>query len=625
MSMDRAAHLTMFRLQRHAGQSHPGLRPGTIARCFRFLGRYQLRVLGYVAVSILGAALTIVSPILAGRVVDAIVEGHSTEDVGIVIRLALLIAAVAVAEAILAVLSRWQSAALGERVIFDLRTQVFDHIQTMSVAFFTRARTGSLVSRVNNDVLGAQTGIARTFPTVVMNVVTLILTLIVMLTTSWQITVLALVLLPIFLLPARALGNRLAALTRARADHQAAMGSHMTEDFSAAGSTLIKLFGDAEKQSARFRSRADRVRGSGVEISIWQSVFTTLLTLVSALALAAVYGIGGWQAIVGDLNAGEVVTMALLLTRLYTPLTGLATARVELMSALVSFDRIFEILDLTPYVLDPEHPRTIPAGPIQVVVKDVDFWHPRASDVSLASLEDVAQLHDETPHQVLHQISFELKPGETVALVGSSGAGKSTIASLLGRLYDPVAGSITFNGIDLRDTSQAQVHSRMGMVTQDAHLLHDTIRRNLTLDVHESTDEQLLDVLERAQLGQLMTQLPHGLDTVVGDRGYRLSGGQRQRLAIARVLLAQPDLVVLDEATASLDSTSEQAVHAALDEVLTGRSAVVIAHRLSTVVSAHHILVVEDGHIIERGTHSQLVSAHGRYAELYRTQFATDD
>ncbi|MGO4751567.1 ABC transporter ATP-binding protein, partial [Streptomyces sp. 2MCAF27] len=456
---------------------------------------------------------------------------------------------------------------------------------------------------------------------VVGNLVTLLLTLAVMFGISWQITLLALVLLPMFLLPARRVGGKLARLRREAADHNATMGTQMTERFSAPGATLVKLFGRPDEESAEFAARARRVRDIGVRTAMVQTSFVTALTLVSALALALVYGLGGYYALRDQLDPGAVVALALLLTRLYAPLTALAGARVEVMSALVSFERVFEVLDLEPLIAEKPDARPVPEGPVAVEFDSVDFGYPSADKVSLASLEEVATLDTRGGEQVLHSVSFRAEPGQMVALVGSSGAGKSTIAQLLPRLYDADGGAVRLSDVDVRDLTAESIRRTLGMVTQDGHLFHDSIRANLLLARPEAAEDELWEVLRRARLDGLIAALPDGLDTVVGERGYRLSGGERQRLTIARLLLARPRVVILDEATAHLDSTSEAAVQEALAEALDGRTAVVIAHRLSTVRAADLILVVEDGRIVERGTHTALLAARGRYEELYRTQF----
>jgi ATP-binding cassette subfamily C protein len=530
---------------------------------------------------------------------------------------------VAVLDAGFSLVIRWISANLGEGVILDLRTAVFNHVQRMPIAFFTRTRTGALVSRLNNDVIGAQQAFSGTLSGIVSNTVALILTLIVMLGKSWQVTLLALVLLPLFLIPARRFGSRLAGLRKDAANLNADMSTQMTERFSAPGATLVKLFGRPRDESREFEGRARRVRDIGVRTAVMQFVFFTALMLVSSLALALVYGLGGYFAIRGQLAAGDVVVLALLLTRLYAPLTALANARVDIMSALVSFDRVFEILDLKPLIQEKPDARSIPRGPVGVEFDDVRFSYPSAEAVSLASLEEVAVLDDRGGDEVLHGVSFTAEPGQVVALVGSSGAGKSTIASLFGRLYDVDSGSVRLNGVDVRDATFASLKETVGMVTQDGHLFHESIRSNLKLATPDATDEELWRALDRARLADVVADMPDGLDTVVGERGYRLSGGQRQRLTIARLLLGRSRVVVLDEATASLDSASEAAVQQALAEALAGRTSIVIAHRLSTIRAADMILVVEDGRIVERGSHDQLLRRGGRYAELYRTQFGT--
>ncbi|MEU3961404.1 ABC transporter ATP-binding protein [Streptomyces buecherae] len=621
MDMEVTAWTSLHHAMNAKNDKRPFSR-AALRRIARFARPHRPQIVRFLVLSVVTAALAVATPVVAGWVVNAIVDGDAVREV---VALAALIAAIAVVEAGLGLTQRWFSARIGEGLILDLRRAVYDHVQRLPVAFFTRTRTGALVSRLNNDVIGAQRAFSDTLSGVVSNVVTLLLTLGVMLSLSWQITLLALVLLPIFVLPARRMGARLARLQREAATHNAAMSTQMTERFSAPGATLVKLFGRPDDESAEFAARASRVRDIGVRSAMVQTVFMTALTMVSALALALVYGLGGYYALRGSLDAGAVVALALLLTRLYAPLTALASARVEIMSAMVSFERVFEVLDLEPLITEKPDARTVPPGPVSVEFDAVDFGYPSADKVSLASLEEVATLDTRGGEQVLHQVSFRAEPGQMVALVGSSGAGKSTIAQLLPRLYDADAGAVRVDGVDVRDLTAASVRETIGMVTQDGHLFHESIRANLLLARPDATDEQVWEVLRRARLDGLIAALPDGLDTIVGERGYRLSGGERQRLTIARLLLARPQVVILDEATAHLDSTSEAAVQEALAEALEGRTAVVIAHRLSTVRAADLILVIEEGRVVERGTHTELLAQHGRYEQLYRTQFADTD
>ncbi|MDT7730551.1 MAG: hypothetical protein QOK45_804 [Mycobacterium sp.] len=618
MSFETVARQTLYRQVRARGGDLRSLADRKLlGRIWGFAGRHHRRLGGFLAVSVVSAMLGLATPLLAGKVVDEIGRGA----VDVVVALAAVIAAVAVADACLSLLTRWLSSNIGEGLILDLRTAVFDHVQRMPIVFFTRTRTGALVSRLGNDVTGAQRAFSDTFSGIITNIVTLTLTLVVMLRISWQVTLLSLLLMPLFLLPARWIGRTMARLSREAANHNATMNTQMTERFSAPGATLVKLFGNPATESREFQVRADRVRDIGVRTAMLQSVFMNSLTLMSALALALVYGLGGVLAIGGALQTGAIVSLALLLTRLYSPLTALANAHVEIASALVSFERVFEVLDLVPLIQEKPDAVAVSDGPVSVEFDGVRFAYPSADKVSLASLEEVAVLDDRGGDEVLHGISFAAQPGQMVALVGSSGAGKSTIAALLGRLYDVDKGSIKLNGVDVRDISFASLKETVGMVTQDGHLFHESIGSNLRLAAPEATDDELWRALERARLADVVAEMPDGLDTVVGERGYRLSGGQRQRLTIARLLLGRSRVVILDEATAALDSQSEAAVQLALAEALAGRTSIVIAHRLSTVRAADMILVVEDGRIVERGTHDLLLARRGRYTELYETQF----
>ncbi|MDS1114177.1 ABC transporter ATP-binding protein [Gordonia westfalica] len=628
MSMESVAWDMMYKSSTSPdGKRLRGDRRATLRRIGGFASPHRRRIGLFLVLSVFTAVLTVVTPLLAGRVVNLITASGSE---AMIVGIAVAIALIAVAEAAAGIGVRWLSSNIGEGLILDLRRAVFDHVQRMPVAFFTRTRTGALVSRLNNDVIGAQRAFSDTLSGVVSNIVTLTLTLGVMIYISWQITLLALILLPIFVVPARRMGRRMASLSREAAEHNARMSTQMTERFSAPGATLVKLFGRPDLESREFADRADRVRDIGVRRAMLQAYFFTALTLVSALALALVYGLGGWLAVNEHLSAGAVVSLALLLTRMYAPLTALANARVEIMSALVSFERVFEVLDLTPLITDAPDARPVPGTesgrpvPVSVHFDNVSFAYPAADKVSLASLEEVAQLDNRAGATVLHHVDLDVPAGSMVALVGSSGAGKSTIASLATRLYDVDEGSVRLSGVDIRDLQTASVHRTVGLVTQDGHLFHDSIRANLVLARPETSDDEIWHALRRARLEELVASLPDGLDTIVGERGYRLSGGERQRMTIARLLLAQPSVVILDEATAHLDSTSEAAVQEALGEALEGRTSIVIAHRLSTVRAADEIVVLEAGRVVERGDHPTLLARNGRYAELYRTQFADD-
>jgi len=591
----------------------------TVRRVASFARPHRRTIVSFLLLATVSAVLGVATPVLAGRAVNAIVEGRATSTV---VGLAVLIAAIALVEAAVGLAERLQSSRLGESLILDLRRRVFEHVQRMPVAFFTRTHTGALVSRLNNDVIGAQRAFTSALSGVVTNLIGLVLTLVVMARLSWQITLLALVLLPLFVIPARRVGAKVGRLEREGAEHNAAMTSQMTERFSAPGATLVKLFGRPAEEAGEFGRRAARVRDIGVRSAMAMVVFLRALTLVSGLAQALIYGLGGYMALRGNLDAGTVVTMALLLNRLYAPLIALATARLDVVTALVSFERVFEVLDVEPLIVEKSDPEQVPDGPVSVDLEDVRFSYPTADQVSLASLEEVFTLDDRETDEVLHGVSLHIEPGQLVALVGSSGSGKSTLVSLVPRLYDVSAGAVRLAGVDVRDLSFDSIRATVGVVTQDGHLFHESIGANLRYARPAATDDELWDALRHARLATLVESLRDGLDTVVGERGYRLSGGERQRLTIARLLLARPRVVILDEATAHLDSESEVAVQEALVAALTGRTALVIAHRLSTIRAADAILVIEDGRVVERGTHTGLLASGGRYAELYHTQFA---
>jgi ATP-binding cassette, subfamily B, bacterial len=616
MSMQMMHAARGFR--RDASVVNKELPPGTWRRVFRFARPYRVDLTVFMVIVVLDALVGVLTPIFAGKVVNEITR-HG--QVAVVVRFAFVIAGLAVLDAIASFAQRWYSARIGEGLIYDMRTAVFNHVQRMPLAFFTRTQTGALVSRLNNDVLGAQQAFTSTLSGLVSNVVSLVLTAAVMFSLSWQITALALVMLPLFVVPARRIGARLQGITRESYQLNASMNATMTERFNVAGALLVKLFGRLTDETTSFSSRAARVRDIGITSAMYARAFFVALTLVAALAQALVYGLGGYYALTGRLDTGTVVTLALLLSRLYGPLTALSNARVDIMSALVSFDRVFEVLDLPPMIADAPDAVELKPGARSIEFIDVHFSYPTADEVSLASLEDVAVLDSAPTTEVLRGVSFRAEPGQLVALVGPSGAGKTTISQLVPRMYDVRSGQVLVGDQDVRSVTQVSLRNRIGVVTQDAHMFHDTIRANLGYAKPDATDVELWQVIEAAQIAELVASLPDGLDTVVGDRGYRLSGGEKQRLAIARLLLKAPQIVILDEATAHLDSESELAVQEALAQALAGRTSLVIAHRLSTVLGADQILVVDAGRIVESGTHAELLARDGLYAELYRTQF----
>ncbi|RBY97797.1 ABC transporter ATP-binding protein [Blastococcus sp. TF02-8] len=620
-SMTSMAAMRSFR--RDPSVTSRQLPKGTVRRILGIARPYRRELTFFLLLVVGSSVIGVVTPLLAGDIINRIARLEGTA--GGIVRIALVIAGLAVVDAGISLGTRWFSARIGEGVIYDLRSKVFEHVQRMPVAFFTRTQTGALVSRLNNDVVGAQQAFTSTLSGVVSNAIGLVLTAGVMLTLSWQITLLSLVLVPLFVLPARRIGRRLQEITRESYALNASMNATMTERFNVAGALLVKLFGRPSAEAESFRGRAARVRDIGVLSAMYGRTFFTALTLVAALATALVYGLGGYLAFDGSLSPGDVVALALLLSRLYGPLTALSNIRVDVMSAMVSFDRVFEVLDLPPMIREVPDAVPVPADDRSIEFDSVSFSYPVAADVSLPSLEEVSLPEHGGPVDVLHDVSFRVEPGRLVALVGHSGAGKSTIAHLVPRLYDATSGTVRVGGVDVRTATLASLRDAIGVVSQDAHLFHDTIRANLRYARPEATDEQVWEALDGAHIGDLIRALPEGLDTVVGDRGYRLSGGEKQRLAIARVLLKAPGIVILDEATAHLDSESEAAVQRALDTALAGRTSLVIAHRLSTIRSADQILVVDGGRIVESGTHDELLARDGRYADLYRTQFAEGD
>lgn len=595
------------------------LKPGTLARIVSFARPYKRAVVLFLATVILDAVLVITTPLLLSRLID---DGVIPKNGSVVTIIAFTIAALAILDAVMNIVGRWFSSQIGEGLIFDLRSQVFEHVQRQSIAFFTRTQTGALISRLNSDVIGAQQAFTSTLAGVVSNVLSLVLVLAALFYLSWQITLISLILVPIFLLPSRAMGRRIQALTRDSMNGNAEMSGMMNERFNVSGALLVSLYGDGRAEGASFRGKARRVADIGIKIALANRIFFIGLTLVASISTAIAYGLGGHLAISGAISVGKLLAITALLARLYGPLTALSNVRVDVMTALVSFERVFEVLDLEPMVKSPVNPKPMSAD-TSVVFSEVNFSYPKGSEVSLASLEAVAKQEIASSEQILSEVSFVAEAGKILALVGPSGAGKTTIISLIPRLYDVTAGAIRIGGLDVRELSLTELREAIGVVTQDAHLFHDTIESNLRYAKPNATDEEIRSACELAQIWELVDSLPDGLLTMVGERGYRLSGGEKARLAIARLILKDPKIVLLDEATAHLDAENEALVQLAFKEVLKNRTSIVIAHRLSTVREADQILVLDQGKIIERGNHESLIAAQGLYSELYQRQFSS--
>ncbi len=597
------------------------LAPGTVRRILTFARPYRRELGVFLGLVLVDAALGAAVPLLLARLIDDGVLGNNR---GLVVALALLAVGIAMASAVTTLAQRWLSARIGGSLVYDLRTQVFDHVQRMPLAFFNRTQTGALVSRLNGDVQGAQQAFTSTLSSAVSSVATLAMVLAAMLALSWQVTLVALLLLPFFLLPAKAVGRKLAGIAQERYDLNAAMSQTMQERFNVAGAHLVKIFGRPDEESATFAGRAGRVRDISATQAVYGSVLMVSLSLLAAVSTALVYGVGGALAIGGTIGVGTLVALAAYLQRLYSPIMSLSNLQVDVMTALVSFERVFEVLDLEPMVAEsPDaRPLAVRADGATVEFDHVAFGYPSPDEVSLASLESVATLSAEPGTPVLRDVTFRAQPGQMIAIVGPSGAGKSTLTGLVSRMYDVTGGAVRVGGEDVRDLTLASLREAVGVVSQDAHMFHDSIRANLLYAKPEATEAELVAACQAARIWDVIEAMPDGLDTVIGDRGYRLSGGEKQRLAIARLLLKAPAVVVLDEATAHLDSESEAAVQEALAQALRGRTSLVVAHRLSTVRDADQIIVVDSGGIVERGTHAELLARGGTYAELYRTQFA---
>ena len=593
------------------------LKPGTVKRILSFAKTYQFSIYIYLVTVVIDAALIVATPLLLKKLID---DGVIPGDGAVVTQLALFVGLIALADAAFNIVGRYFSSRIGEGLIYDLRSLVFSHVQKQSIAFFTRTQTGALISRINSDVIGAQQAFTSTLSGLVSNLVSLFLVGITMLILSWQITLFSLLILPLFLYPTKWVGRRLQALTRESFNLNSQMSSVMTERFNVSGAMLVSLYGKQEREHFAFATRARRVADIGIKMAMLNRLFFIALTSVAAIATAFAYGIGGHLAISGQLTVGTLLAITALLARLYGPLTALSNVRIDIMTSLVSFERVFEVLDLEPMVKDKEGAKIFKPTLGKIEFKNVDFSYPNANEISLASLESVAKDETVPSGQVLHGLSFVVEPGTTTALVGPSGAGKTTISALLPRLYDVTEGSIEIDGVDIRDITLESLRQSFGVVMQDAHLFHESIFENLRYAKEDATEQEMRIACEAAQIWDLISSLPNGLDTMVGERGHRLSGGEKQRLAIARLLLKSPSIVILDEATAHLDSENEQLVHDALANALKGRTSIVIAHRLSTVREADQILVLEKGSIVERGNHIELIERGGLYSELYNRQ-----
>jgi ATP-binding cassette subfamily B protein len=608
-------------LTRDGSVKKRGIKNGTINRVLGYATPLKLDITLLIVVVVIDAFLVVAQPLLFKRIID---EGISAGNKNVVITTSILVGVLAIFSAGLTIISRLYSSRIGEGLILTLRTQVFNHVQSQPIAFFTRTQTGSLISRVNGDVIGAQQAFTSTLSGIISNGISLVIVLSTMLILSWEITLTSLILLPVFLIPAKFMGKRVQALSREQMNLNSEMSQTMTERFNVSGALLVKLFGDPKNEGNSFFKKAARVKDIGVRIAMTNTIFFVALTTVATIATAIVYGFGGSLVVSGVLTLGTLLALTALLARLYGPLTALSNVRVDIMTALVSFERVFEVLDLEPLVKDPKNPQNLPQGSLDIEFNNVSFSYPTRADVGLETLELATdgKIENDTNNLVLNNVSFKVKPGTMLALVGPSGSGKTTISQLIARLYDPTSGKVTVGNVDIKEVSRDEIRKNVGVVTQDSHLFHDSIKNNLIYAKEDASDSEMWSALESAQISDFVKSLPDKLDTIVGDRGYRLSGGEKQRIAIARVFLKQPRIVILDEATAHLDNENEAAVQVALATVLENRTSVVIAHRLSTIINAEQIAVIKEGHLIAIGSHTDLLKDNGVYSDLYNQQFA---